>query len=318
MILPFASGKGGVGKTLTAVHTAIALAALGKTVILLDADTGGSNAHTILDIRNTNPGMGSLIYREERRVEELILESRIPRLFLIPGDGRFTGTTNPPVWLRRKLAKELPELVCDFLIIDLGAGVANFTLDMFLLSNRPILVTTPEIPALLNAYNFVKHALIRLFQLRTRARSEEGRLVASFHARTLDSHLALESLIRRIHSLNPEAAARIKEDLGNFQPQAVLNMGTDQQDLKLGNNLKQTALKHLGLNLDYLAFIPWHNEMRALVNTRRLVFDEEQNSAVKIAYERLARKLLEFEGSVLRPLIIPTEEELLDQLLDDD
>ena len=47
-IIPIASGKGGVGKSFLAANLAIALAKLGKQVIVADLDFGGSNLHTCL------------------------------------------------------------------------------------------------------------------------------------------------------------------------------------------------------------------------------------------------------------------------------
>src|SRR5580692_187583 len=40
------AGRGGVGKSLVAVNLAVYLAQLGKAVVLVDADAGGSNLHT--------------------------------------------------------------------------------------------------------------------------------------------------------------------------------------------------------------------------------------------------------------------------------
>ena len=45
-------GKGGVGKSITTVMLGAMLARLGKKVLLVDADLGGSNLHTFLGIRS--------------------------------------------------------------------------------------------------------------------------------------------------------------------------------------------------------------------------------------------------------------------------
>ncbi|HPE35715.1 MAG TPA: P-loop NTPase, partial [Spirochaetales bacterium] len=51
-VIPVASGKGGVGKTVVAANLGLALSALGKTVVLVDLDLGGANLHTVLGVRN--------------------------------------------------------------------------------------------------------------------------------------------------------------------------------------------------------------------------------------------------------------------------
>src|SRR5580700_4288985 len=45
------AGRGGVGKSLVAVNLAVYLAQLGKAVVLVDADAGGSNLHSHFGLR---------------------------------------------------------------------------------------------------------------------------------------------------------------------------------------------------------------------------------------------------------------------------
>ncbi len=50
IIIPVASGKGGVGKSLFSANIAICLANEGKSVLLVDLDLGASNLHSMLNI----------------------------------------------------------------------------------------------------------------------------------------------------------------------------------------------------------------------------------------------------------------------------
>ena len=52
-IIPIASGKGGVGKSLLAANLSVALAEAGKKVILTDLDLGASNLHIFLGTNHT-------------------------------------------------------------------------------------------------------------------------------------------------------------------------------------------------------------------------------------------------------------------------
>ena len=45
-ILPIASGKGGVGKSVLVANLGISLASFGQRTVLVDLDLGGSNLHT--------------------------------------------------------------------------------------------------------------------------------------------------------------------------------------------------------------------------------------------------------------------------------
>jgi flagellar biosynthesis protein FlhG len=160
-IIPIASGKGGVGKSTMVANLGIALGKAGKTVLLVDLDLGGSNLHTCLGVNNPKLGLSQFIYKKVDHIEDLIVETPYPKVYLIAGDGLIPGTANIPFFIKRKLIKELQGMVADFVLLDLGAGTTNNTLDFFLMSPTAMLVTVPETTAILNAYSFLKSALYR-------------------------------------------------------------------------------------------------------------------------------------------------------------
>ena len=60
-IIPVASGKGGVGKSLVAANLAIALGKAGKKVIIADLDLGASNLHLVLGQQAPKAGLGTYL-----------------------------------------------------------------------------------------------------------------------------------------------------------------------------------------------------------------------------------------------------------------
>ena len=93
-IIPIASGKGGVGKSAISLNLAIALAQLGKKVILCDFDFGGANLHTMLGHKNNKPGLGHFINKIEDHLEPLIQKTAVENLGFIAGDCLIPGTPN--------------------------------------------------------------------------------------------------------------------------------------------------------------------------------------------------------------------------------
>ena len=71
VIIPVASGKGGVGKTFIAANLAIALAEMGHRVIAVDLDLGGSNLHSFLGLSNRHPGIGDFLKARTAELDEL-------------------------------------------------------------------------------------------------------------------------------------------------------------------------------------------------------------------------------------------------------
>ena len=130
-IIPIASGKGGVGKTIFTANLAITLAKMGKTVIVVDLDLGSSNLHTCLGIKNRHPGIGNFIFDKGTSLESLIVKTEIDRLYFIPGDSLIPGTANMQYFVKQKLIKGINNLVADYILLDLGAG-SSFNIIDFL------------------------------------------------------------------------------------------------------------------------------------------------------------------------------------------
>jgi hypothetical protein len=136
-IVPIASGKGGVGKSLVAANIAIALAQQGKRVVLVDLDLGGSNLHLILGIRGSSPSLGSFLGDKKQKFESIIQETDIRNLRFIPGDAEIPGLANINSSQKKSLIRRLSRLDnTDYVILDLGAGTSQNILDFYLMSGQ--------------------------------------------------------------------------------------------------------------------------------------------------------------------------------------
>ena len=260
ILIPIGSGKGGVGKTVFTANLGAALAASGRTVILVDLDLGGANLHTCLGVRNKNPGLGSLVWKKEKHLEALVIPTGMDRLFLIPGDNLLPGTANLEYFTKRRIIKELGELTADYVLLDLGAGAAYNVIDFWLMANNGILVTAPEIPSILNAYSFLKTAAFRLLFRSFRKGSVERERIADFVINRVEG--PGDTFIGFAARLAADAAEagtpggdKALAELSALRPRVVVNMGAGAEDADIAQRLREISARNLGIGMEYIAYI---------------------------------------------------------------
>ena len=149
------SGKGGVGKSNFTANLALALNALGKKVIVLDADLGMANLDVILGVTPTY-NLEHVI-QGRKTLEEVIVEG--PNgLSLIPGGSGIQELANLSQYQINNLISEFVRLgeEFDIILIDTGAGLAHNVVNFILGADEVIVISTPEPTSITDAYGVVK------------------------------------------------------------------------------------------------------------------------------------------------------------------
>ena len=153
-VISISSGKGGVGKTNIAINLSIALQQLGQKVILIDADLGLGNVNVILgQIPEFNLYH---VVKGSKKIHEVMIETDYGIRY-IPGASGFSSLANLSGRGLTKLINSMESLNdADIIIIDTGAGISDNVLYFLLSADENIVVTTPELTAILDAYAVVK------------------------------------------------------------------------------------------------------------------------------------------------------------------
>ena len=148
-IIAVASGKGGVGKSTTAVNLALALAAEGASVGVLDADIYGPSQPTMLGITG----------RPESK-DGKTLEPMMGHGLQAMSIGFLIDVDTPMVWRGPMVTQALEQLLketrwrdVDYLVVDLppGTGDIQLTLAQKVPVTGAVIVTTPQDIALIDA-----------------------------------------------------------------------------------------------------------------------------------------------------------------------
>ena len=144
------SGKGGVGKTTTSANIGTGLAALGYSVVVLDADIGLRNLDVVMGLENRIVyDIVDVVEKNCRLKQALIRDKRHEKLYLLPAAQTKDKTAIKPeqmVELIGDLKKEY-----DYIIIDSPAGIEQGFQYSIAGADRAIIVTTPEISAVRDA-----------------------------------------------------------------------------------------------------------------------------------------------------------------------
>lgn len=295
-ILPVASGKGGVGKSAVSVNLSVSLAQKGKKVILCDFDFGGANLHTLLGLKNNQAGMGNFICRQVASMESLLQETGIENLQFIAGDCLFPGTANMDFFMKKKIMKELAQLPADYIILDLGGGSAYNTLDFFLLTYNPLLVTTPEITSIMNAYSFLKGAVFRFFTHQFPNKSAERAYIQEFiKSVATGTESSFTALMENLCHLFPETGIVACQELAKLNPHVILNMGNSPQDLEMGRRVRSLVNSKLAIQMDFIGFLPSDYVVPMAVAHRAPAIILEPQSSFAMAMHKTSDRIISYE-----------------------
>ena len=167
------AGKGGVGKSIVSIMIGASLARQGRSVILVDADLGGSNLHTLAGIKYPLFTLADFINRKVETIEEVLMDTAVRNMRIICGADDILGIANPKYTQKIRVFNHLARLKADFIILDLGAGTSFTSMDFFLYAPNKIVVLTPQITSIQNAYGFIKASLYRKLSIEF-SRNPEG------------------------------------------------------------------------------------------------------------------------------------------------
>ncbi len=308
-IIPIASGKGGVGKSLLAANLAIALADSGSTVVLADLDLGGSNLHLILGQTALPKSLGTFLNDPEVGFDEILLPTDYKNLFFIPGEAEIPGMANLKDSQKRKLINNLRELDVDYLILDLGAGTSYNTMDFFLMSGRGLVVTTPTLTAILNAYLFIKNAVFRIMTSSFKRKTPAGRYLDKLKkdGNTFQK-VYLPKLIENVEKIDPESHRLFQERMANFHPRVLMNMVEDPKDIQQMDKLRRSCREYLGLDLEHLGVIYRDDLQDTALRSRLPIVKYKPDSVLAKAVYRIGDKILSEAGTEGCPLDYETLE----------
>lgn len=154
-VIAVTSGKGGVGKTNVVANLALALAQVGKRVLVLDGDLGLGNLDVLLGL--VPKYTLEHVLSGEKRLAEIIVPGP-GGISILPASSGIHALTALTLEQQLLLQEELDGLAMgiDVLLIDTAAGISSNALFFSVAAQEILVVVTPEPMSITNANAIMK------------------------------------------------------------------------------------------------------------------------------------------------------------------
>lgn len=290
-------GKGGIGKTLLTSNMAVYLSWLNQRVVVVDMDLGGANLHTALGVDVPNKTLSDLISGRVDDVKDLLQPTQVRNLSLISGANDSTGIANMPHVQKTRLIRKFREIDADFILLDLGAGTTNNTLDFFLLADQKIVVVTPEPTSIENAYRFIKAAFYRMLRAATPSPYVRGLIEQAMDAKNSRGIRTPRDLLLEVKRLSPADGQELEEKMQKFHVSLIVNQVRVKSESEIGKNVQMVCQRYFGMTIDYMGYLPYDNSVWQSIRRRVPFLVEAPNSTAVTHLEEILRNLLKFNKS---------------------
>jgi flagellar biosynthesis protein FlhG len=298
-IWPIGGGKGGSGKSFLASSLGRLLAKSGKKTLLIDLDLGAANLHTMVDVPYPAKCFSDFISKKIPALEETVLGTPFPHLFLISGAHDSLDIANLPYAEKMKTLKAVSKLKYEYIILDLGAGTAFNTLDFFLASRNGIFITTPEPTSIENVYRLMRAIYLRRIRHHFSAAEFKELDKAAGLPSGESSFNKPEHLVSVVRKEYPDKYALLKKDFSSFSFKLILNQLRKQDNPALGEQVCRIIKKHLGFSVGFAGNIAYDEHVHDAICQRVSFLDRYPHTRAANDLRELNKKMGDSFGEQL-------------------
>jgi flagellar biosynthesis protein FlhG len=304
-VVAIAGGKGGVGKSLVAANVGIFLATLGKRVILVDGAFGSPNVHIFAGVPRPARSLSEALAANGPPLADLAVATHVPGIRLIGGVYDAPWVANPGPAQVALIGEQLHQLPADWVVVDLGPGLASPTLELFLEADIGLLVAVPDPTSIELMHRFVRAAFLKCLEKRGLAHLAQLPAL-EVHDQEGGAPSALEVYLAAVAANAPEVE-ELRDAILGFAPHLVINSARSKSDMELGRAVASAARRRLGTPLRYLGHLEYDEAVWASTRRRRPLLIEHPETRIAKCFERVARGLLAVRPASVDGDVLPSD-----------
>jgi len=262
-VIAIGGGKGGVGKSLVSTMFGIYLARQGFSTVIVDADFSGANIHGYLNMLHPETSMVDYLQRKTCDLNDLVIDTSIPGLRLIPVAPGQLQTIQLKYWEKQKILTNMRKLNADYVLLDLGAGISYTTIDFFNCADDGLLVATCDPLCMHGAFGFIRAAFTRSMQRTFRHWPDFFHRLKECGAITQKQKaLSLDNLLETYKDLPSSWKTLIRRKTQRMNPRIVLNMVQEDDSHHEMQALRLVVNELLNIDLSYWGDIRFDDQVK--------------------------------------------------------
>jgi flagellar biosynthesis protein FlhG len=260
-VIAVGGGKGGIGKSSFSANLGVVLSQQGKRVLLVDADLGAANLHTLTGVRYPDKTLDDFIHGHSGSLEQTLLDTPYLNLRLLSSASDILSIAAPNYQERQKLLRAIQKLDVDVIIFDLCAGTHTRAIDFFAIAPIGVIIVEPTPTSLENAFSFLKNLLHRhLLRVFFHDAEIKKFIQASSAPHGNSALLQFSDLLDKLETMEPVKTKKFREQFdtssGN-QIYLIANLIKTPQQFDVADRFVRIVKRYLSLDMKVLGALPF-------------------------------------------------------------
>lgn len=259
-VIAVAGGKGGIGKSCFVANCGVVLARQERDVVLIDADLGAANLHTLIGVPYPERTLDDFLSNRQTSLDGALVNTPYDHLRLLSSASDILSIASPDFKERQKLFRGIAHLKTEVIIFDIAAGAQQRALDFFSLAPIGVIIVEPIPTSLENAFSFLKNLLYRyLLRLFYHDPQTKAFIQSMVDPKTDQGTMQFAELLENLQEKSPEKTKAFRATFSpeNYKMCLVVNTVRSPQQVQVAEKFIKIVKRYLDLEIINLGALPY-------------------------------------------------------------